>query len=103
MKNKQVITTGKQSRRDYRSVERNTPTQSGMPGKAGAMRFYRTIFPTGMGQSANNLLQVIYFTLLNPLMGTSAGSPKSPLGDLGVRVKYDKLLISFGQVKKSLS
>jgi hypothetical protein len=31
MKNKQVITTGKQSRRDYRSVERNTPTQSGMP------------------------------------------------------------------------
>ncbi|MDR3246739.1 MAG: hypothetical protein LBT50_09945, partial [Prevotellaceae bacterium] len=36
----------------------------GMPGKAGAMRFYRAIFPTGMGQSANNLLQVIYFTLL---------------------------------------
>jgi hypothetical protein len=35
-----------------------------MPGKAGAMRFYRAIFPTGMGQSANNLLQVIYFTLL---------------------------------------
>jgi hypothetical protein len=31
MKNKQVITTGKQSRRDYRSVERNTPAQSGMP------------------------------------------------------------------------
>jgi hypothetical protein len=22
----------------------------GMPGKAGAMRFYRAIFPTGMGQ-----------------------------------------------------
>jgi hypothetical protein len=36
-----------------------------MPGKAGAMRFYRAIFPTGLGQSANNLSQVIYFTLLN--------------------------------------
>ncbi|MDR3194429.1 MAG: hypothetical protein LBT76_03940, partial [Tannerella sp.] len=39
----------------------------GMPGKAGAMRFYRAIFPTGMGQSANNLLQVIHFTLLKGL------------------------------------
>jgi hypothetical protein len=78
MKNKQVITTGKQSRRDYRSVERNTPTQSGMPSgmppvimdafltecRVRRERCVSTIFPTGMGQSANNLLQVIYFTLL---------------------------------------
>jgi hypothetical protein len=42
-----------------------------MPGKAGAMRFYRAIFPTGMGQSANNLLQVIYFTLLKAVFDHS--------------------------------
>jgi hypothetical protein len=43
-----------------------------MPGKAGAMRFYRAIFPMGMGQSANNLLQVIYFTLLRVCAVTGA-------------------------------